>query len=120
MNGKKILNITAAAIPALLMAASGIAKLSGSAQVVEKLSHVGVISYIYLLGIMELIFAALYFFRPTMKAGFILIACYLAGAIATDLSHGESIASAAIAGIIVWIGAFVRDRGIFLQIKTEK
>lgn len=39
------------------------------------------------LGLMEMTFALLFLFQKTMRIGFILLSCYFAGAMATELSH---------------------------------
>jgi len=49
----------------------------------------------------------------TMKLGFVLASCYFAGAIATELSHDALKANPFIPIVLLWIGAFVRDRSIF-------
>jgi len=84
-------SIVITAIPALLIVMSGLYKLSGSKQIVEALTKVGVIQYIHLLGIAEIVFAALFVIPATNSIGFILLACYFSGAVATDLSHGSKI-----------------------------
>ena len=49
----------------------------------------------------------------TMKLGFILASCYFGGAIATELSHDALKVNPFIPIVLLWIGAFVRDRSIF-------
>ena len=109
----KIVKILAAWIPALLIAMSGVFKLAGTAEVMEAMTRIGVGRYVPLLGVMEIVFAALYVIPATMKIGFILASCYFAGAIATDLSHGVLTASPFLPIVLLWIGAFIRDRSIF-------
>lgn len=111
----KIANSIATALPATLVIVSGIFKLTGSRQVVEKLQAVGVGSYIPVLGLMEIGFAILFIFPKTMRIGFVLLSCYFAGAVATDLSHGLSIVNAMIPLALVWIGTFIRDRKSFFS-----
>ena len=57
---KKIINIIAATIPAAMVILSGVMKLTGAKPVVDKLSAMGVGSYIPLFGLMEIGFAALF------------------------------------------------------------
>jgi len=82
-----IINLLAAWIPALLIALSGVMKLSRQPRIVDGMSKLGVGRYLVLLGVMEIAFAALFVVPATMKLGFILASCYFAGAIATELSH---------------------------------
>jgi len=111
---KKIINIIAAVIPALMVLLSGVIKLSGVKEMVDKLTAMGVGPYIPLLGVMEITFAILFIIPKTMRLGFVLLSCYFAGAIATDLSHGGSIVNALIPLSLVWIGMFVRDKSAFV------
>jgi len=88
-------------------------KLSGNPKIVEGMAALGVGRYVRLLGVMELVFAALFVFPATMKLGFILTSCYFGGAIATELSHDALKVNPFIPIVLLWIGAFVRDRSIF-------
>jgi hypothetical protein len=111
---RRIINVVATAIPSLMVAASGIGKLIGPAGMVEGLAKYGVAEYMTILGIMEIVFIALFVFPPTMKLGFILTSCYFAGAIAAELSHGALTPNPFGPLIFLWIAAFIRDRSIFL------
>jgi hypothetical protein len=63
--------------------------------------------------ISTLVFAILFVIPATMHLGFILASCYFAGAIATELSHDALKANPFIPLVLLWIGAFIRDRSIF-------
>ncbi|MGA0555889.1 DoxX family protein [Larkinella sp. VNQ87] len=93
---------------------SGIMKLSGGPEIKAVLTKAGVGPYIPMLGIMEITFAALYIYPKTMKVGFLLLTCYFAGAIAAELSHGGPVTNAIMVLVLIWIGAFLRDKSIFL------
>jgi len=60
-----------------------------------------------------MIFALLFVFPKTMRIGFILLSCYFAGAMATELSHDGSILNPATPLILIWITAFLRDKSLF-------
>jgi hypothetical protein len=100
-------------IPALLIALSGVMKLSGNAKILEGMTVLGVGRYVPLLGVMELAFATLFVIPATFKLGFVLSSCYFAGAIATELSHNALKVNPFIPLVMLWIGAFIRDRSIF-------
>jgi len=100
-------------IPGALIMVSGMAKLVGSAPLVETLTKLGVGRYRILLGVMELVFAILFVIPATMHLGFILASCYFGGAIATELSHDAVKVNPFIPIVLLWIGASVRDRSIF-------
>ena len=48
-----------------------------------------------------------------MKLGFILASCYFGGAIATELSHDALKVNPFLPIVLLWVGAFIRDRSIF-------
>lgn len=66
------------------------------------------------LGLMEITFAILFVFPKTMRIGFILLCCYFAGAMATELSHDGSMLNPGIPLILIWTTAFLRDKSLFL------
>jgi lipid-binding SYLF domain-containing protein len=108
-----LIQLLATWIPALMIALSGVLKLSANPKIVEAMTELGVGRHLRLLGLMELAFAALFVVPATMKLGFILASCYVGGAIATELSHNALKANPFIPIVLLWIGAFVRDRSIF-------
>lgn len=115
----KIITRVVTGLAALMVALSSVMKLLHKPEVVASLAKVGVAPYTNLLGGMELLFTALFLYPKTMKLGFILLSCYFAGAIATDLSHGGSVLNAAIPLVLVWIATFLRDRSVFLPTATS-
>ena len=108
-----IVQLLATWIPALLIALSGALKLAGNPKILEGMTTLGVGRYVRFLGVMELVFAALFVIPATFKLGFLLASCYFAGAIATELSHDALKVNPFIPIVLLWIGAFVRDRSIF-------
>lgn len=117
MKAKKIATIVVTVLASLLPVLSGIMKLTKSPEIVETLTKVGVADYLVPLGLMEIGFTALFVYPKTMKIGFILLTCYFAGALATELSHGTPF-NAALPLALIWIAAFLRDATIFLPGKT--
>jgi hypothetical protein len=120
MKAKKIAAIIFTALAGLMIGFSGIMKFLKNEEVVQTLTTLGVGNYITLLGVMEIVFVALFIIPKTMKIGFILLSCYFAGAMATELSHNGRILNPAILLILVWIAAFLRDRSIFLPAPESK
>ena len=108
-----IVNLLATWIPALIIALLGVLKLVGNRQVVQELTALGVGRHLRVLGVMELAFATLFVIPATSKLGFLLASCYCAGAIATELSHDALKANPFVPIVLLWIGAFTRDRSIF-------
>jgi hypothetical protein len=100
-------------IPALLIALSGVLKLTGNPKILETMMRLGVGRHVRLLGVMEVAFAVLSVIPVTFKLGFLLASCYFAGAIATELSHDALTVNPFIPIVLLWIGAFIRDRSLF-------
>lgn len=117
MKAKKIATIVLTALASALPVLSGVMKLSQNPEIVETLSKVGVGDYLVPLGLMEIGFTALFVYPKTMKIGFLLLTCYFAGALATELSHGTAF-NAVLPLALIWIAAFLRDRSVFLPGKT--
>ena len=92
---------------------SGVMKLSGAAAMKGTLGKMGLGQLLPLLGVIEITFAVLFIVPVTMKLGFILCSCYFAGAIATELSHGQLKANPFVPLVLVWVGAYLRDSLIF-------
>jgi hypothetical protein len=105
-----VITVLAVAMPAL----SGLMKLIETPDGTKLLEAFGVGQYRVGLGLAEIVFAGLFAFPKTMKIGFILLASYFAGALATELSHQASLNSL-IPLVLVWITAFLRSRCIFLS-----
>jgi hypothetical protein len=108
-----LMQLLATWIPALLIGLSGALKLSGNPKILETMTAVGVGRHVRLLGVMELAFAVLFVFPATMKLWFILASCYFGGAIATELSHDALKVNPFLPIVLLWVGAFIRDRSIF-------
>lgn len=114
----RIITIIFTVLAAGMAILSGVFKLTQSPQVLETLNKVGVGKYVLLLGAMEIGFAALFIYPKTMKLGFILLSCYFAGAMATEMSHGTPF-NAVLPIVLIWIAAFLRDKTIFLPTPTK-
>lgn len=119
MKIKKIITIVFITLAVLMVTFSGIMKLSGNPELVANMSKLGIGPYIPLLGIMEIVFAALFAWPKTMRIGFVLLSCYFAGALAVELANAMPF-NALIPMGLVWISAILRDRHIFLPAPTGK
>lgn len=100
----------------LLLAASAIDKLSGSAHSLKMTTAFGIDPTTYrLLGVIELGSAALFLVPRTSVVGLLLLASYMGGAIATHLQHGQSVVFPAAIEAWIWATAFVRLPGLFAR-----
>ncbi|MHA4846961.1 DoxX family protein [Flavitalea antarctica] len=108
----KIITVVATVLAVSMVILSGVMKFIGGEEITTAMEKFGVLPYLLVLGSMEIIFALLFLFRPTMKIGFILLTCYFSGALATELSHGMPL-NAVLPLALVWISALLRDKTIF-------
>jgi len=114
-NKKNIIKVLTVFV-ALLVIFSGIMKLVGDEEVVKVMANVGVDQYVPYLGLMEITFGVLFLFPKTFKLGFILLSCYFAGAIATELSHQGSIYNPLFLLVLIWIATYLNNPAVFLTI----
>ena len=119
MKAKKIITIVVTVIASALVVLSGIVKLAAGEEIVSSMGKVGIAAYLVPLALMEISFTALFLYPKTMKIGFILLSCYFAGALATELSHGMPF-NALLPISLIWIAAFLRDSSIFLPDPSAK
>lgn len=116
----RIISIILMAIPSFMLVTSGVMKIAGAQQIVEGLTKGGLGSYITLFGIIELISVALFIYPKTYKIGFLLICCYLGGALSIELASGQP-PMAAIFLTLIWISVYLKDKGMFIGLtRLEK
>jgi hypothetical protein len=111
MNNKKwtIIGWVLSSIVFLLMSASALDKIGGSAHSLEMTRSFGITPGVYrLLGVIELISAILFMIPRTGLLGLLLLSSYLGGAIATHLQHDQSIILPAAIEALAWIAAAIR------------
>lgn len=102
-------------LPVLMLLMSGVMKFVKPKEVIEGFAKLGWNeSYAFGLGILELTCVAIYLIPNTAVLGAILLTGYLGGAIATHVRLGDfnDIVAPVIAGILVWLGLFLRDARI--------
>lgn len=98
------------ALPVLLLLFSAAMKFLKPPEVVEGMAHLGYPENLTLgLGITELACTVIYAIPRTSVLGAILLTGYLGGATATHVRIGEPFFTPIIAGVLVWLGLFLRD-----------
>lgn len=110
---QRILSIVLMGIPSLMVALSGVMKLMGAPQIVYALSKAGLGSYIQLFGITELVSVALLLYPKTYKTGFLLLCCYLGGALSIELSAAQP-PMAAVFLTLLWVGIYLKNKQVFI------
>jgi len=100
----------------ILLAASALDKISGSAHSLQMTTSFGISPATYrVLGLVELTSAALFLVPRTVVLGLLLLASYMGGAIATHLQHQQSIVLPAAIELLVWATAIVRMPKLFAR-----
>lgn len=103
------------ALPALLLVASGIFKVSGAGgdEAAREVARMGwTPSLISGIGILEIAVAVIYLIPQTAVLGAILATGYMGGAIATHVRIGDWFLVQALIGILFWLGLWLRDARI--------
>jgi hypothetical protein len=118
---KSITSIVLIAIPTLVLVMGGVMKVIGKEpeSVMQFLTQAGFGTYIIPLGLAELIIAVLLIFSKTTKIGFLLASSYFGGALCLEISGGQPTASAVFLTIL-WIGMFLKDRGMFVGLSRDQ
>jgi len=101
----------------IIVSASG--KLAFVPQLVEIFSKIGLLSYLKILGMTELVFLALFLWNKTRKLGLLLLTGYFGGAMAVEMSHGTFFIAPATILALTWITAYLNDEKIFLSESKE-
>lgn len=99
---------------AVLLLASGAAKLAHVPPVVAQLSAMGFDGgKLTFVGLLEVFSAALFLIPATRSAGLLFVSSFLGGAIATHLQHAEPIAGPSVILSLLWFAAWLRHPQIF-------
>jgi len=113
----KTIGMVISVIASLMVAGSGIGMLAGVKKVTDGLAANGAGDFIKMVGVMHIAFVLLFLYNKTFKLGFLLLCCFFGGAIAVELVHGAKL-SAVFPLVLIWVGAFLRDKSVFLPVKN--
>jgi hypothetical protein len=98
------------ALPVLMLVMSAVMKLTQAEGAVKGFAAFGYDPKVLVpLGVVELVCVILYVIPQTAVLGAILLTGYLGGATATHLRVGDPFIAPVIAGVIVWLGIYLRD-----------
>lgn len=110
----RIISVILMLIPSLMLIMSGIMKLSGAKAIVDGLGKAGLGNYIAFFGIIELISVGLFLYPKTYKTGFLLLCCYLGGALSIELASGQP-PMASVFLVLLWVAVFLKNKTMFLE-----
>ena len=106
---------------ALVISAGSLMKLTAQPHLVEVFTKTGLLPYMKLLGVAELLFVSLFLWSPTLRIGFFLLTGYFGGAMAIELSQHSFFIMPAVILAFVWLAAWLRDNSLFgVAHKTQK
>lgn len=110
MNSKtrKIAGYVLSGLVTFVFVATGAMKFTEGEQNVQMAELVGGASTLHILGGLQLFFALLFWIPRTAVVGFLLMACYMAGAMATHLVIKESFVLQTGIETLIWVTGFVR------------
>ena len=99
----------------LIIVMSAASKIAFVPELVDIFSKIGLLSYIRILGITELLFLSIFLWSNTRKLGMLLLTGYFGGAMAVEMSHGTFFIAPATILTLIWITAYLYDEKIFLS-----
>ena len=105
---RKIAGYILSGLVTLIFVATGAMKFTGGEQNVKMAELVGGQRTLFILGGLQLLFALLFWIPRTAVVGFLLMACYMAGAMATHLVIKESFVLQTGIETLIWVTGFVR------------
>ena len=105
---RKIAGYILSGLVTLIFVATGAMKFTGGEQNVQMAELVGGQTTLFILGGLQLLFALLFWIPRTAIVGFLLMACYMAGAMATHLVIKESFVLQTGIETLIWVAGFVR------------
>jgi len=108
----KIIKWAPSILVALVIGAGSVMKLTAQPQLVEVFTKAGLLLYMKVLGVAELIFVSLFLWPPTLRIGFVLLTAYFGGAMAVELSQHIFFIMPAMILAFVWLAAWLRDNSV--------
>ncbi len=106
---KNIINWSLAGLVSFIFIGSAISKIFGSEETTQMAKGIGLSAQTFkLIGLVEVISVLLFLFPRTGIIGTLLLAAYMGGAMATHLTHNQSILAPAIIEAFIWIVAVLR------------
>jgi uncharacterized membrane protein YphA (DoxX/SURF4 family) len=118
---KKIINLGLTAVIGLIFIGSAISKLMGGEEATKMTQDIGLSpSELTMVGIIELISVILFIIPRTGILGTLLLAAYMGGAIATHLTHGQSIIAPSIIQALIWIVAIIRFSELKIRLFNDQ
>ena len=103
---------------------SGVANMffMNSAMAIETATRLGVLEIAFALGVTKLVLTVLYVLPRTSTVGFVLLAAYYAGALATNITHQipfKEYAMLIVVLAVMTLGAYFRNPELLARLKGK-
>ncbi|MCZ8284603.1 MAG: DoxX family protein [Bacteroidia bacterium] len=106
---KNIINWSLAGLVGFIFIGSAMSKFFGGEETIQMAHGIGLSAETFrIIGLVEFLSAILFLIPRTGIIGTLLLAAYMGGAIATHLTHAQSLIAPAIIEAIIWIVALIR------------
>lgn len=105
---KRIISWLFTGLVAFVFIASGLFKLFGGQRTAEMAKGVGGVSNLAVLGVLELIIAAIFLVPRTGIVGTLLAVAYIGGAMAVHFVNGQPLGIVIFIQVLIWVAAYVR------------
>lgn len=96
--------------------------LEGNQAGIDMATRLGIIDIIFALGVAKVALVVLYLLPRTSTVGFVLMAAYYAGALATNMSHGFTpveYSPVIVTLLVMTVGAYFRNPELLTRIKGK-
>lgn len=117
---KKLLKWGPSILVSLTIASGALMKLTAQPQLVEIFSKSGLVAYMKVLGMAELLFVSLFLWSRSLRIGFFLLTGYFGGAMAVELSQHIFFIMPAVILALVWLAAWLRDGSLFSTAQKQQ
>jgi hypothetical protein len=105
----KIVNWILAGLIGFIFIGSAMSKFFGGDEAAEMAKGIGLtVTTLKMLGAVELISAVLFILPRTGVLGTLLLAAYMGGAMATHITHGQSVIAPMLIQAVLWVAAVIR------------
>lgn len=106
---KNIINWSLAGLVGFIFIGSAMSKFFGGEETIQMANGIGLSAETFrIIGLIEFLSVILFLIPRTGIIGTLLLAAYMGGAIATHVTHGQSLIAPAIIEAIIWIVAIIR------------
>lgn len=104
----------------LFSAVMNMLPIEGNQAGIDIATRLGVLEILFVLGVVKILLVVLYVLPRTSTVGFVLLAAYYAGALATNITHGFTAAEYSpiiVTLLVMTVGAWFRNPELLARLK---